>query len=186
MGNYYFKNQFFHITLKYALTFIGAASATLGPLPGDSTAFPVYTTLDSPVSGDLETNAIKDTYVKDTNSQVTGTTRGYRNNLYILPLQTTTKVVTAGNDSTTAANATGYRSWWIHELGKVGTYIAPNTGANDTDKDTGNDAGGSAKFVICSAIDTSNNCNGRMYNKTNVEDGNDLVKLKERWVKYRT
>jgi len=172
--------------MKYAYAMVGAASAALGPLPGDSTAFPVYNTLDSPVANDLTGNGIKSTYVTDANSAITGTTRGYRNNLYILPLQTVSPDVTATNTSACSASATGYRSWWAHELAKVGAYVAPNAGTDDAGKNTALDAGGAAKFVICSSIDTIINCNGRTFNKNNTEDGTDITKLKERWVTYKT
>lgn len=170
--------------MKYALL-AGATSAALSPVPGNSVSFPIYTTVETTAANDLTGNAVKSTYVT-ANANLIGGSRGYRNGLYVFPVQKVNKNVTNALDTSAAvANDSGYRSFWIHELAKVGAYIAPNAGTNDATYASGQYAGGES-FVLCSAIDTILNCNARMFNTANSATATKLETTKDQWVQYRT
>lgn len=80
----------------------------------------------------------------------------------------------------------GYRSWWAHDLTKVGAWYVDNAqtgaGAGANTLATGQDIGSADKFLLCSAIDTQVNCNGRYMAAGFTEDGTDTTKLINRWV----
>lgn len=116
-----------------------------------------------------------------------GTVGAYRNGLYILPLQKITKNVGSAGDSSFAIDMdVAGSSFWVIDLAGIGAYIAPNTGANDADKTSGQDGGAANKFVVCESIADINKCNGRMFNTNNAGTAGKADSLKDRWIKLKT
>lgn len=106
-----------------AAALVGASSAALGPLPGDSTnGFPVFSTKLTASGTNVDANgAILPAWVLDGSNSL-GTVKGYRNGQYILPLQNIKKTTTDGATSACETMTVDYRSFWGILLAKVGTY----------------------------------------------------------------